>query len=38
MLHLKYAFIQLSCVTVIALEASTVDELGITHFVVYFSL
>ena len=37
MFYLEYAFIHLACVTVIALEASAVDELGIIHFVVYFS-
>lgn len=36
MFYLEYAFIHLSCVTVIALVASAVDELGIIHFVVYF--
>lgn len=37
MFYLEYAFIHLSCITVKALEAAAVDELGITHFVVYFS-
>lgn len=37
MFYLEYAFIHLSSVTIKALEASAVDELGIIHFVVYLS-
>lgn len=36
MFYLEYAFLHLSCVTVIVLQASAVDELDIIHFAVYF--